>query len=717
MPSDIDLRSARLERTLKRYDESLLRRVSEKLFRPRSHWPADELIERCIATMDNAAVIDRRIQSLEVHARRLLALISHSRQLVWRVGNLVELLASLDSAVNLTPVLDLFESGLLYPVLPPGNSKIKDFETWLAAAAGNVPEVFAHPGVIARAVEDDLGLPECPSVAAKTTGPVHEADGLEWPLRLDVLWQQARAMPLRRTQSGEFFKRDLDRLRTDPLLNAPPADSLSDIPDMGLLVAELALTAGIVQESSDEMQATPTGSAPWAPWEAGPYPVLETLWAALPRLDTWTPQDGWRGKQTGGGNPYPSACLLAILMLSKLSGDAWGNPEGIAQAVVERHPFWAEGSDKAARQRGSAALVTFLLGLAYQLRMVQATKSAKGSWLIRLSPTGRWLLGLEPMPAAPASYQQTLMVQPNLEIIAYRQGLTPALIARLGDFASWKNLSSACALQLEPDTVYRALEAGQSFETIRQTLEQHGMRATPTAVIEALRTWSNKRERLCVFPAATLLEFATPEDLNDALARGLPATRLSDCLAVVAREDEIDYRHFKLAGTRDYGLAPEKCVEVEDDGVTLHIDIAKSDLLLETEMQRFAEPVKRVGTNGRRSYRMTPATLSAARERGVSLNALSEWFLQRTGRALPAAARLLLTSAESPPLEMRRQLVLHVSSEDTADGLMQWPETRALIEMRLGPTSLLVAEENAEALSKRLAELGMSVRSEKSAPV
>src|SRR5262249_11514415 len=156
-------------------------------------------------------------------------------------------------------------------------------------------------------------------------------------------------------------------------------------------------------------------------------------------------------------------------------------------------------------------------------------------------------------------------------VIAYRQGLSPALIAKLGQFATWKTLGSACSLQLEPDSVYRALEAGQTFETIRQTLEQHGMRATPPAVIEGLRTWSNKRERLCVYPAATLLEFGSADDLNDALARGLPGTRLSDTLAVVANESDIDYRHFKLAGARDYGLPPEKCVEVDADGVTLNV--------------------------------------------------------------------------------------------------------------------------------------------------
>ena len=73
--------------------------------------------------------------------------------------------------------------------------------------------------------------------------------------------------------------------------------------------------------------------------------------------------------------------------------------------------------------------------------------------------------------------------QPNLEVIAYRQGLTTSLILKLTRFATWKSLGAACTLQLEPETVYRALEAGQTFETIRLTLEQHGTRAVPPAVL------------------------------------------------------------------------------------------------------------------------------------------------------------------------------------------------------------------------------------------
>ncbi len=239
-------------------------------------------------------------------------------------------------------------------------------------------------------------------------------------------------------------------------------------------------------------------------------------------------------------------------------------------------------------------------------------------------------------------------------------------------------------------------------------LERHGTRAVPPAVADSLRTWADKRDRISVYPSAVLLEFGSADDLNEALKRGLPAARLSGRLALVVDESAIDFRHFRLTGTRDYGLPPERCVTVEPDGVTLSIDAARSDLLLETELPRFAEPVS-PSANGRRQYRLTPASLAAGQGSGLSVPALEVWFHQRAGQPLSAAARLLLTAPQLPPPEMKRHLVLHVATEELADGLVQWPGTSGLIQARLGPTALAVAEEDAEALKERLRQIGVAL--------
>ncbi len=694
-----------LRRTLEGYDDALLRGVAAKLCKPRNQWPADELCQRCLDTLGNTVVIDRRLQDLAPACRRLLAWISHSRQPRWPVGNLVELLVTLGQADGLEPVRQLLEAGLLYPewnhngqIKGKALGRLKSFQAWLNQSADGGPVVFAPPAVNERARGVELGLPPCPgSVAVGPGAAVHETDGLEWPLRLAVLWQQVAAASLRRTQVRDLFKRDLDRLRGDPLLGSPPADSLADLPDPGLLAVALAVAEGVLAENDGALRVADFPPA----WTAGLRPTLVSLWSALPTLEGWNAAAGWQ-PAAGPGNPYPSAYLLALLFLTTLPDGSWARPEAIEQWIGNHHPFWA------GRQRGKEiGIGSFLLGLAFQLRLVQAAK--KGGWLVRLSPLGRWVLGLGEAPPVPPASAQTLLVQPNLEILAYRQGLTPELILRLTRFATWKSLGPACTLQLQPESVYRALEAGETFESLLQILERHGQKAIPSAVVDALRTWANKRERLSVYPAGALLEFGSAADLTEALARGLPAVRLTDLLAVVANEEHIDYRHFRLIGTRDYAQPAEKCVDVEADGVTLSIDAAKSDLLLETELQRFAESLPQPGANGRRLYRLSPATLAAGRSGGLSLPDLEVWFEKRCGQPLSPAARLLLTAPEIAPLEMRRHLVLHVPSAETADGLWQWPATRDLINARLGPTALSVLEAHFDRLMEHLRGLGIQV--------
>ncbi|MFO0841829.1 MAG: hypothetical protein U0797_05435 [Gemmataceae bacterium] len=700
----------RAAETLRRYHEGLVRQVAGRLVRPRNQWPVEELISRCVDTLLNAPVLDRRLDDLAPASRQALALIGHSRQPHWALGNLVEMLLALGHEDGLAPVTDLLEAGLLFPALDnlggaeERRGRLATFAHWFGVAGTTGLSVFCPPEVANRAVGTDLGLPDLSSgSSALAPTAVQEADGLEFLLRLGVLWQLVSQSPLRRTQQGGLFKRDVDRLGQDALLNAPPMEALATPPDLGFLVATVAELEGVVNEEDGEVRA---GSLP-AAWDAGLWPALQSLFAGLFRLRTWSPIDGWRGGEEVVGNPFPSAYLLTFLLLSRLPKDAWLDPAAVEVWLHDHHPFWTNEAVRPSRQKPWVA--TFLLGLAHPLRLVQAAKSPDGVTVVRLTALARWLLGLGEAPAAPAAFAKTLLVQPNLEVIAYRQGLTPTLVGRLTRFARWKTLGAACLLQLEPETVYRALELGESFESLSRALEQHGTRATPQPVLDSLRTWSNKRDRLTIYPSAALLEFATPADLAEAVSRGLPATRLSDTLALVASEDQIEFRHFRLAGTRDYALPPERCVEVEDDGVTLAVDLARSDLMLETELPRFADLVDRATTAGKRRYRLTPASLGRARSEGMTIAALETWFSQRAGLPVTPAARLLLTGAQLSPPQLRRHLVLHVETAEVADGLTQWPGTSELIAERLGPTALAVGEGELEALTAKLREIGVEV--------
>jgi hypothetical protein len=351
------------------------------------------------------------------------------------------------------------------------------------------------------------------------------------------------------------------------------------------------------------------------------------------------------------------------------------------------------------------------LSIAYPLRLLQATKTT-GGYAVRLSPLGRQVLHFGGVEVTLPTFPKALLVQPNLEILAYRQGLTTELIPQVGGFATWKTIGAACTLQFEPESVYRALESGMSLEGIVQTLDRYGMKPTPPAVLDALRTWSNKRDRITLYPSGALFEFATPADLDEALNRGLPAVRLTDRLAVAPRESDVDFKHFRLTGTRDYSLPPERCVEVEADGVSLVVDLARSDLLLETELLRFAETSTRSAPPGKKHYKMTATSLRTARQGGMTWAVLEAWFEQRTGMPGSPAAKFLFGATDVLPLEFRRQIVLHVAAVETADGLLQWPGTQTYLQGRLGPTALVVAENDVEPFAQVLRDLGIPVRFE-----
>ncbi|GIW78757.1 MAG: hypothetical protein KatS3mg105_0564 [Gemmatales bacterium] len=720
----------RLRETLERYEEGLLRGVSDKLFKPRSHWPTAELIERSIATIGNAAVVDRRLQAVAETGRRLLAVIGQSRQPRWKLGNVMELLYMLDSEADIRTIRQLLEAGMLYPELPPKGRKLRDFDQWLGFCDGQSAYVFAHPGITARALRFYDGgrgtFAECPRAVPVEQPSVVATDGLEWPLRLFAVWQRVLTSPIRRTQKGTFFKRDHEFFEQSPLLNGPLSECGVTLPHAGLLSVELALAVGLLKEHNGEIAARLEPSV----LETSEQSRIVELWLALLSVSNWNPLEGWQVISQEGCR-FPSVYLACLLLLAQLPEGHWCEPAALAEWIAQNHPSWkqpsadAQSSDEStdssknvkARRVGTSpspalelAVSRFLLGIAHALQLVLATKSREGNWLVRLSELGEWLLGIRTSINPPPSYPQTLMVQPNLEIVAYRQGLTTPLIAGLSRFATWKTLGSACTLQLEPESVYRALESGWTFERIQQLLNQHGIRETPPSVIESLRTWANKRERLTVYQSATLFEFASAEDLNEAIARGLPAIRLTDRIAVVADEKEVDFRQFRLAGTRDYALPPEQCVVVEEDGVTLAFDMSRSDLLLESEIQRFATPMSDAESGTVRRYRLTQASLAQARERGLSIAYFEEWFLKRTGQPLSPAARLLICGDQLGGLHLKKELVLYVDSAELADGLLQWPQTKDCIERRLGPTAIIVRDENVAPLKEALRSLGLELK-------
>jgi hypothetical protein len=699
--------TVRTRNALAGHEEALLRRIGDKLLRLRNRPILPELIDKLLAFVANPVAIDRRLKGLPGEARELLALMHMSRQPLWQITGLLELLSCVSDADGMGVLGELFEQGFLLPLDDSSHPKRKGFQDWLSRGSSSHHRLFAHPMVAERAARGESALLAPPDRATEVQ-QIREADGLEVFMRLGALWQLVRATPIRLTQQGEFFKRDDERLANDPLLAGALSDGAGELPHPGPFLVALAMQLGILQQEESQLLA---GELPTS-WNNGHFPAVCSLFAALPQVTAWNADQGWHGFGVRL-DPYGSAGLLAFALLSRLESHEWVAPVAIGRAIAQRHCAW-QGRPRALDSWAER----YLLGLGVTLRLVQWGFDNEGVKVVRLSVLGRAVLGLADLPTTP-ELPKTLLVQPNLEIVAYRQGVTPALIGALTGFADWATIGAACTLRLAPASVYRGLESGCGFEQMVQTLEQHGVRELPDAVLQSLRTWAGKRERLTVYTAATLLEFNAAEDLEAALARGLVGVRVAERFLLIPREDDVDYRHLRLLGSRDYGQPPGQCVQLHEDGVTLTVDVTRADLWLESELNRFAAPLPSPGggytlggPEASRSYRLTLDSLRRGRDSGLTLPWLDTWFTQRTGQALPPAARLLLAEPWATSLRLTTTIVLHVPAAELADGLLQWPETRGLIDSRLGPLTLAVAPEHVPALRERLQGLGLAIDSE-----
>ena len=675
---------------LHRYSETLLRRIADNLVKPRTKLDPSELIERCFAALENAALVDRRIRDLSPGPKAVLAAIARSRQPLWKTGHLIALAAALGHAEGFTTVAELLGAGLLYPAetaLP-----IADFDSWFAASGGLHASCSVPHSVASRAAASPLPVPPLPS--EHSVVPFRHSDGLDWPLRLAAARQRVEADPVRMTRSGSLYKKDQSRFEVDPVLSMP------NVPDGGVLSLFWSVTAGLLTREGESL----TGDEPFPALWDGPFEeLIPGLLAAFFQIESWDPLSGLV-PENGQPSAVPTAALLTLLLLAAVPPDQCLSSRTIAAWLWEHHPSWPSIIPTDAAKTHGSNWVNALVRIVFEpLSLVEV-----GGDSLRLSPLGRHIVASAALPSVAPPFPQTLLVQPNAELLAYRQGLSPVLIATLSRFAEWKVIGPACTLELNERRVYRGLESGLTVAEILQVLQKHGSRAVPPSVVDLLKRWGSKRERVSVFPSATLVEFTVPADLDAAIARGVVSIKLTDRIGLTADGRDPDYASLRLIGNRDYEARPQPCVRIDPDGITWTIDASLADLLLDAELGRFTDPL--VGDSPiPRRVRANPEKIRRSVERGLSREELDAWFVVRTGDPTPSAIVLFAFGPDRTPPRATREIVVRFASVETVDGAMQWPDTQRLIVERIGPQAVTVSEESLTDFVRVLADLGISV--------
>ena len=671
---------------LQRYDQARLMTIhrlsggaevaaSHKL---RPDWIIDRLSEPRMA--------DRLLADLPAGSKAAMGLFSLTESYAMTAAGLALAL----SALGIEP------DAAVHPLLERGLLALRDPET---APSPSPARLLAHPAAVnaARTILPEGTLPD------PVVGPVQvrESDGLEPILRMAAVWQRVVEGPLRQTQSGTFFKRDRERVEDDPVVAGPISDAVEPLPDMALLWIELARAVGLLADEPGTDRVVAASPGFWADNAFHLPQMVATRWLAL---RSWHEVGGMVAEGAAVDVAAPYLRPVALLWLATLGPDEWTTPADLATHLDALAPGWGHPTlphPKGAPPRPDRvdALAAILLGPAYQLGLVRtAEESVGGRRVVQLTPLGRYTLANGPPPPGRSTFEHFLFVQPNFEVIAYRQGLTPMLIGEFSRFARWTQIGAALEVKLTPESVYQGLEGGLTPDAMIARLGKHSQRPIPPSVSDAVQTWASRRERVTYYASATLVEFSDPDDLDRSIAdwpvnpgKAGPI-RISDRLLLVEDADAIPFGKFRLAGSRDYRRPPEPCVEVEPDGVTLSVDLGRSDLLVDAELARFSDELPPVAT--RRLFRVSAASLDRAREIGLTRQALARWFLERTGSALPAAIRLLLHAGtpDVEPIEVARPVVLTVTADDLLDGLIQHPDTAPYLGDRLGPTAAIVRD-------------------------
>ena len=452
----------------------------------------------------------RILGSLDERQQQTLAVLRHSPMVFWRWDHAVHLLASCQIDSPYQALQSLLAEGLLCMRVPNSTEPVARFAVAQGLPVESLPEIALATPLTEQA--PDLPMPLEPIAGEPSVKGWSQADGWELPIRLAVLWRLAWQMPFKRTQQNKLFKRDQERIAQDPLLSSPMFAAPVAMNNPGVLAYALALGQGWLDTSAD--QQMPTGTLTEV-WPDNLHELLLCCAGPILKITEW--HETVRGTPS---EPQASEAVwergLLLLLLALLPNDLGVSVEALAGRLATGRLLRSETSGPLSptadtRQRFDLEqwVRACLLGPLYQASLVTVGESATGETLIRLTTLGRRFMGesvnLEPAP----TYPQSLLVQPNHEVVLYRQGLSVPLLAQLVQFAEPQSLGAALTFQINPDSVYHGLEAGMTPEGMVKLLDKHGGRELPAGLAASIATWANKRQRVAVYARSSLFEFGS----------------------------------------------------------------------------------------------------------------------------------------------------------------------------------------------------------------
>ncbi|MBS3784667.1 MAG: helicase-associated domain-containing protein [Anaerolineae bacterium] len=116
-----------------------------------------------------------------------------------------------------------------------------------------------------------------------------------------------------------------------------------------------------------------------------------------------------------------------------------------------------------------------------------------------------------------------------------------------------------------------------------------------------------------------------------------------------------------------------------------------------------------VESDDRYAYRLTPDSLTRAREQGIPVTRVVEFLDEVTEAPLPRSVEAALTRWDTSGTEawVQRSVLLRLSSEEMMNKAMASPRVSRLIQEQIGPTIALVRERDWPLVAAGLEEIGL----------
>ncbi len=326
-------------------------------------------------------------------------------------------------------------------------------------------------------------------------------------------------------------------------------------------------------------------------------------------------------------------------------------------------------------------------------------------WSLRLTDVGKAVFGAPELGFKRAGGAvQCLTVQPNHEVLLYLDGADGEAVTTLGRIASRESAAGLVqTFKLTRESVYRALEGGMTSTAIESFLSSRSRNALPVNVSHSLAEWSRKREALVV-RSAVALGVGLPD------GQGVLRGRSVSAQFVVASQ------RAARNGAKDLGVSAESVTasqewRVDERGVVSPGNAMS--LIGKARLRRFASLAE-----GR--WQITPESVRAARELGISVDQIIGWLGAHSSRDVhPVLATAIRNWVDGRGgVFLGEVILLQVDDPEAFDALRRSERLGPLLNGTLAPGCFVVAAEARKEVAKLLRDLGFSIDSKcKLAPV